>query len=79
MKRDLLPVIVKKDFFDLELMKSTVKNYINELMIITDQEKEFMDRFEKKEYCPELLFDDEKILSRLERHPMALWKMGQKN
>lgn len=78
-KRDLLPVIAKKDFFDLELMKSTVKNYINELMIITDQEKEFMDRFEKKEYCPELLFDDEKILSRLERHPMALWKMGQKN
>ena len=46
-------------------------------MILTDNEKEFLDRFEKKEFRPELVFEDEKIIARLEKHPMAIWKMGQ--
>lgn len=75
-KRDLFPVIGKKDFFDLENKKIEAKSFIKELMIVTDKEKEFMDRFEKKEYCPELLFEDDRIVERLEDHPMALWKMG---
>lgn len=77
-KRDLFPVIAKKEFFDLEQKKAEAKNFIRELMVVTEEEKEFMDRFEQKEYCPELLFDDEKIVERVKLHPMVLWKMKQK-
>jgi predicted nucleotidyltransferase component of viral defense system len=75
-KRDLFPVIAKKDNFDLEQRKESAKLLIRELMNLTDKEKEFLDRFEKKEFKPELVFDDEKIIARLENHPMAIWKMG---
>lgn len=34
----------------------------------------WMDRFIRKEYVPELLFDDKDILERINKHPMALWK-----
>ena len=76
-KRDLFPVIAKKDNFDLEQRKESAKLFIRELMILTDNEKEFFDRFEKKEFRPELVFEDEKIIARLENHPMAMWKMRQ--
>ena len=76
-KRDLFPVIAKKDNFDLEQRKESAKLFIRELMVLTDNEKEFLDRFEKKEFRPELVFEDEKIIARLENHPMAIWKMGQ--
>ncbi len=76
-KRDLFPVIAKKDNFDLEQRKESAIIFIKELMILTDKEKEFLDRFEKKEFRPELVFEDEKIIARVENHPMAIWKMGQ--
>jgi hypothetical protein len=76
-RRDLFPVIAKKDNFDLELRKESAKKFIRELMILTDKEKEFLNRFEKKEYRPELLFDDGAIVERLKNHPMAIWKMQQ--
>ena len=31
----------------------------------------------RKEFRPELIFEDEEIIARLENHPMAIWKMGQ--
>lgn len=77
-KRDLFPVIAKKDFFDLEQKKENVKDFIAKLMVVTDREQEFMNRFERKDYRPELLFEDERIVKSLEKHPMALWKMAQK-
>ena len=43
-------------------------------MVLTDKEEEYIDRFEAKDYCPELLFDDPDILSNIQKHPMALWK-----
>lgn len=43
-------------------------------MILTQKEVEFLNRFEEKEYIPELLFEDDKILNRIKKHPMALWK-----
>jgi hypothetical protein len=33
-----------------------------------------MDRFLAGEYRPDLLFEDNEILSRIKNHPMALWK-----
>lgn len=46
-------------------------------MQVSESEIEYMAYFEKGEYRPELLFTDEKILERIEKHPMALWKMRQ--
>lgn len=73
-KTDLLPVLRRKDDFNLEATKEAVKLYIKEIMVLTDEEKEFLIRFEKKEYIPELLFSDAEIIKRIKHHPMALWK-----
>lgn len=74
-KTDLLPVIKRKDDFELETAKKIVKAYIADLMVLTKDEKEFLDRFENGDYIPELLFEDETILTRIKNHPMAMWKM----
>ncbi len=76
-KRDLFPVLRKKDNFDLDERKQRAKKYIKELMIVTADEMEFMNAFENKEYKPELLFDNEKIIERLKDRPMAMWKMNR--
>jgi len=48
-------------------------------MILTPQEEEYLNAFEGKEYKPELLFSDEKILNNIKNHPMAVWKMEQRS
>ena len=78
-RRELYPVISKNEVFNLENAKQTVKDYISKLMVLTPQEKEFLEKFEEKEYAPELIFHDEEILGRIKNHPMALWKMRNIN
>ncbi len=73
-RRDLFPVLSKKDNFKLDERKRQAKDYIAELMQLTEREQEYMDRFIAKEYVPELLFDDKDIVERIKEHPMALWK-----
>lgn len=73
-RRDLFPVLRKKDNFDLEERKNNAKNYISNLMQVTPEEMEYMEAFEYKEYRPELLFDDPDIQENVKDHPMALWK-----
>ncbi len=73
-RRDLFPVLSKKDNFMLEKRKQQAKEYIAELMQLTENEHEYMDRFIAKEYVPELLFDNEAIVERIKEHLMAIWK-----
>ncbi|MEG0590473.1 MAG: hypothetical protein RR496_02325 [Lachnospiraceae bacterium] len=73
-RRDLFPVLRKKEHFDLEERKTSARKYISDLMQVTKGEMEYMEVFERKEYRPELLFDNPDILKRIENHPMALWK-----
>jgi predicted nucleotidyltransferase component of viral defense system len=73
-RRDLFPVLRKKDNFMLEERKQQAKEYIAELMQLTEREHEYMNQFIAKEYVPELLFDDEEIVERIKEHPMAIWK-----
>lgn len=68
-------MIKKKDAFEFEKAKKAVKEYITDLMVLTKDEKTFLDRFENGVYMPELLFEDETTLARIKNHPMALWKM----
>ena len=73
-KTDLYPIIKTKDDFDLEASKKLVKEYISDLMVLTKEEKEFLERFKIGEYIPELLFKEKEIIERIDNHPMALWK-----
>ena len=76
-RRDLFPVLSKKDNFKLDDRKQQAKDYIAELMQLTEREQEYMNRFIAKEYVPELLFDDKEIVERIKEHPMAIWKCQQ--
>gem|GEM_PF-663194 len=73
-RTDLLPVLRRRESFDLPLAKRTIRAYVSDLMRLAEAEVEFLERFENREFRPELLFDSEDILSRLAHHPMALWK-----
>lgn len=74
---DLLPVKRQADEFDLIKVKETLKIYLSDLMQLTESELQFMEEFRQKRYRPDLLFEDEEIVSRVMNHPMALWKMRQ--
>lgn len=76
-RRDLFPVLGKKSNFKLEERKQQAKDYIVDLMQMTEQEMEYLDRFIANEYRPELLFEDLAIVERISEHPMALWKCQQ--
>lgn len=74
-KRDLFPVMRKKEHFDLEGRKKQAKDFISKMMVLTDNEKEYLNLFEQKIYKPQLLFNNDVILKNIANHPMAIWKM----
>ena len=74
-KTDLLPVIRRAEHFDLPAVQKRVKAFLSELLRLDEREKDFLKAFAKKDYRPDLLFDDNEILTRIQNHPMALWKM----
>ena len=65
-----------RDTFEkvLRLKEILAKDYIKELLVLTNQEREYLDNFEQKRYKPELLFEESDIVKRVKNHPMALWK-----
>jgi predicted nucleotidyltransferase component of viral defense system len=73
-RSSLLPVLRKTERFDFEKAKVEVKKFLEKLFVFTDSEKLFIEKFNQKAYCPELLFEDKDILARIKDHPMALWK-----
>lgn len=76
-RTDLFPVLAQRDSIDLKDAQKIVKDYILKLMVLTLPEQEFLERFEAKEYKPQLLFEDSEITDRIINHPMALWKIRQ--
>jgi hypothetical protein len=73
-RTDLKPVLRRKENFDLDSAKKSVKKFVTDLLVLTPKEKEFLKAFKQKEYYPELLFDNKDIINRISKHPMALWK-----
>ena len=71
---DLVPVIRDRDIFQLEDAKKTVEEFLSDTVYYTDRDVEFLRRFKNGYYRPELIFDDDDILKRIEKHPMAMWK-----
>lgn len=72
-KRDLVPVLRQSEHFELEAAQEQVETYLKGILL-PEGNTLFWEAFSKGEYKPQLLFDDEDILSRIENHPMALWK-----
>ena len=72
-KRQLIPVLSKKDTFELDNAKEIVIEYLKKLFTVNESEKEFIELFIQKTYKPELLFDNE-ISENIIDHPMAKWR-----
>jgi len=70
----LIPVLRKSEHFDFEKAKTTVKEFLSRLLILTEKETEFIEKFNNNIYSPELLFENEEIVNRIKEHPMAIWK-----
>ena len=79
-KTKLLPTLKDRNpkNNNVELMKDFVKKYLKEILIIDDKVIEFYDKFQKRIYEPELLFDDNEIIDRIKEHPMIIWKLNNK-
>lgn len=73
-KTDLLPVKRKREKFNLDETKQRVKDYLADTMKMSDSEERFLREFYEKQYHPEYLFEDQEVVNRLKKHPMALWK-----
>jgi len=73
-KRELLPMIRNTEIFDLQTAKKNVTAFLSEFMTIDDDETTYLKRFSEGKYEPELLFSDTKIINRIVKHPMILWR-----
>lgn len=76
--RMLNPVLSKKEKFDNKKAVEKLKDYLKELLVFTDNERNFVDDFKNKTYSPQLLFEDDAVLDRIKSHPMALWRCKEK-
>lgn len=76
-KTQLKPVISKSDSFDIERAKEIVIAYVKNLLVLTNDEKEFLSKLKEKTYIPELLFDNENIIANIKQHPAALWRVKE--
>ena len=56
---------------------ASIKEYLQNLLVLSDNEKEFVKEFANKNYRPELLFEDKEIVERISAHPMALWRVRE--
>lgn len=68
----------KTENFDFATAKIKVKDYVSELLQFSENEKSFIEEFNKRNYQPQLLFENDEIIQRIANHPMALWKCGIK-
>lgn len=73
-KKELLPLLRKKENFHLEEVYKDVMYFVKDLLTLTENEKKYLIEFSKGNYDPYLLFD-EKEAKRAEKHPMAKWRV----
>jgi predicted nucleotidyltransferase component of viral defense system len=76
-RTDLQPVLRKRDWFDLPAAQERVRTYLGSLLVLEEDERDFLDAFRNGEYTPELLFDAETLV-RVKNPPMATWKLAKK-
>jgi predicted nucleotidyltransferase component of viral defense system len=74
-KKELLPVLPKNSKFDLEEVKGKVISFLKELLVLTDDEDNYLREFANGTFNPGLLFDDP-YAERTAKHPMAKWRVA---
>jgi predicted nucleotidyltransferase component of viral defense system len=70
----LIPMLRKKEKFDFASARERVREYLDAILRLDENDKLFLSSFAKGDYRPELLFNGEE-LARVVDHPMAMWKM----
>lgn len=73
-RAELIPVLSRAERFDFNSAKAIVMDFLNGFLQFTDEEQAFIKCFNRREYCPEILFGEGEIAKRISTHPMALWK-----
>jgi len=76
-RAQLLPVLRRTEKFDFVEAKDLVIQWLQQFLIFSPQEIEYIKLFNQHQFKPEILFEDQNICSRIQNHPMALWKMSQ--
>jgi len=76
-KQTLVPMLRRSEQFNLDEAKERVTEFLQTILKLDEDEQEYLDRFKKKEFVPELLFKDLLIVDRIKEHPMALWKVRE--
>ena len=72
-KKELLPVLNKNERFALEDTKKDVIDFLEELLLLNDSEKKYLEEFSKGIFNPSLLFDAHGA-KMAAKHPMAKWR-----
>lgn len=71
--QDLYPMLIKSERLNLAYAKSEVQDFLDNTIVITPAQKEYLQQFFQGNYKPELLFCGE-MLENIKNHPMAIWK-----
>ena len=74
-KKELLPVLAKNTKFDLAGTKEEAISFLSDLLVLTDNEKKYLEEFSKGNFDPYLLFEPNDA-ERAAKHPMAKWRAG---
>ncbi len=53
-------------------------SFLDGFLVFSENEYNFIDHFNRREYRPDILFGEGEISKRIASHPMALWKCRPK-
>ncbi|MDR0697548.1 MAG: nucleotidyl transferase AbiEii/AbiGii toxin family protein [Christensenellaceae bacterium] len=73
--KSLKPLLKLNDKFDFTVAIMEVKKYLTTLLVFNASEEQFVSSYLKKDYQPDLLFDETDILVKIKDHPMAILKV----
>jgi len=76
-KTDLNQMLRISEYFIGEAAIKCVSDWLNDLLILNEDELRFGKEFSEGRYQPELLFDDPETLERIKDHPMAIWRVNR--
>ena len=61
---------IKAGTYPKTKIEDSVANFVKAVMLLDEAEKDFIERFQLGEYCPDLLFGAQ--MKHLEQHPVAI-------
>lgn len=77
--RDLLPVIKKKDVFNLNEAISIVLEFVDQITDYNSNQHHFIHSIDTDSPRFDYLFQDERMINQATRHPLVQWKILKRN